>query len=524
MTVLLVDDQIRVLSGLISGLDWDTLGVTSIRTASSAAQAKEILSQEPVDILLCDIEMPGENGLSLLRWARNKGMDFVCVFLTSHADFLYAKEAIQLGCFDYILQPARYDEIQATVARAIARVKDTSADKELRHYGVIAKNQEAALFQNLFSDWIAGRPLSIHSLQEVLGKLGRHLLPESQCFAAWGHLLRWHAEPWPTQEWVYAMNNMMAELYEKAQFGILPFSIDRTSLGWFLYAPQGKFPHPEEALRLLNQAYLAISQHLPCEIAFYVTPVVPLKELNGQASLLLDAKQNNVLRERGIFRPTHRSDRLHVEKLLDTVQLRRWESLLSQGLGDGVEEEALGYLDSLVKSGDMDQRVLRNFWVQFQQVGLNAARTLELESPGLLAAIEQGDSASSLPEIQAALKDLTACFPRKETFAGNEKKLVEQVRKYVEDNLDQTLNVNDVATALYMNADYLSRVFKTEVGIPLKEYITQRKMESARLLLTTTELPISVIASKLGYDNFSYFSQVYRRCTGVSPSDERKKK
>ena len=111
MTVLLVDDQIRVLSGLISVLDWDTLGVTSIRTASSAAQAKEILSQEPVDILLCDIEMPGENGLSLLRWARSKGMDLVCVFLTSHADFLYAKEAIQLGCFDYILQPARYEDI-----------------------------------------------------------------------------------------------------------------------------------------------------------------------------------------------------------------------------------------------------------------------------------------------------------------------------------------------------------------------------------------------------------------------------
>lgn len=82
-------------------------------------------------------------------------MDFVCVFLTSHADFLYAKEAIQLNCFDYILQPARYDEIQATVARAIARVKDTSAVKELLHYGAIAKSQEAALFQNLFSDWSA---------------------------------------------------------------------------------------------------------------------------------------------------------------------------------------------------------------------------------------------------------------------------------------------------------------------------------------------------------------------------------
>ena len=98
------------------------------------------------------------------------------------------------------------------------------------------------------------------------------------------------------------------------------------------------------------------------------------------------------------------------------------------------------------------------------------------------------------------------------------------MRKYVEENLDQTLSVNDVAAALFMNGDYISRVFKSEVGTPLKEYIIQRKMESARLLLTTTELPVSVIASKLGYDNFSYFSQVYRRCMGITPSEERKRK
>ena len=55
MTVLLVDDQISILSGLISGLDWNNLGITSIKTADNAAQAKEILRQEPVDIMLCDI-------------------------------------------------------------------------------------------------------------------------------------------------------------------------------------------------------------------------------------------------------------------------------------------------------------------------------------------------------------------------------------------------------------------------------------------------------------------------------------
>lgn len=524
MTVLLVDDQLRILSGLISGLDWNALGVTNIRTASDAAQAKRILLDEAVDLLLCDIEMPRENGLSLLRWARNKGMSFVCVFLTSHANFLYAKEAIQLGCFDYILQPAPYHEIQATVARAIARIRESSADKELYDYGKVAKSQEAALFQNLFSDWIAGRPLSIHFLQESLSKLGKELRPDSRCFVVWGHLLRWHAEPWPTQEWVYAMNNIMAEFYENGQEGILPFSIDRTSLGWFVYSLSEDASQFGNALELLNQAYLALSQSLPCDIAFYVTPVISLDELNEQGSLLLDAKQNNVLREKGIFRPTHRSDQLHVEKLLDTMQLRRWEELLTQGLGDVVEAEAMRYLGSLVESGSISQKTLKNFWIQFQQTALNAARQAALDTSRLIAAIERGGNAASLSEIQSALQSLTACFPQKQNCEGNEKNVVDQAKKYVENNLDLPLSVNDVAAALYMNADYLSRVFKNEIGTPLKEYIIQRKMESARLLLTTTKLPVSVIASKLGYDNFSYFSQVYRRCIGISPSDERKKK
>ena len=76
MTVLLVDDQISILSGLMSGLDWDALGITSVRTAGNAIQAREILEKERIDVLLCDIEMPGENGLSLLRWARRQLLSF----------------------------------------------------------------------------------------------------------------------------------------------------------------------------------------------------------------------------------------------------------------------------------------------------------------------------------------------------------------------------------------------------------------------------------------------------------------
>lgn len=523
MNVLLVDDQVRILSGLISGLDWAALGVTGIRTASSAQAAKTILLQEHVDILLCDIEMPGENGLSLLRWARQQGQDFVCVFLTSHADFLYAKEAIQLGSFDYILQPARYDEIQATIARAITRVKNDNAEKELLHYGLMAKNQESVLFQNLFSDWIGGQPLSIQAVQSTLEKLGKRLDAESPCFLLWGHLLRWKAEPWPTQTWVYAWNNILTEVYQKAGLEVLPFTIDKTSLGWFVYAPEPKPCDDKMVLGPLNEAYLVLSQSFPWKAAFYVGYVVSLRNINSQAALLLRAKQDNVLRANGIFRPSHKIAKAHTEKLLDQVQMHRWEHLLTGGACQVVLDEAKEYLDALAKTDSLNQSSLHNFWIQFQQVVLNAAQTLRADLSLFLDKLAQGNQAASLPELHRALEKVIALFPQAEQYDGNVKKLVDQACDYVEDNLDRPLNVNSVASALFVNADYLSRVFKNETGTSLKEHIIQRKMDAARMLLTTTELPVSVIASKLGYDNFSYFSQVYRRVMGASPTDERKK-
>jgi two-component system, response regulator YesN len=72
--------------------------------------------------MLCDIEMPAESGLSLFRWVKKKGINVECIFLTAHADFIYAKEAIQLGGFDYILQPARYEDIEQAIVRAEEKI------------------------------------------------------------------------------------------------------------------------------------------------------------------------------------------------------------------------------------------------------------------------------------------------------------------------------------------------------------------------------------------------------------------
>lgn len=70
MVLLLVDDQQSVLDGILAGVDWKALGSPEVLTANSALQAKEWFQAQAVDILVCDIEMPIENGLELFRWVR----------------------------------------------------------------------------------------------------------------------------------------------------------------------------------------------------------------------------------------------------------------------------------------------------------------------------------------------------------------------------------------------------------------------------------------------------------------------
>ena len=105
-------------------------------TAYSVKEAQSVFERERIDVLLCDIEMPPTNGFALLRWAQERFSGVVCIFLSAHAEFEYAQEAVKLGSFDYILQPAPYAEIEAAVERAAGKVREA---ENQRRYNAYAK-------------------------------------------------------------------------------------------------------------------------------------------------------------------------------------------------------------------------------------------------------------------------------------------------------------------------------------------------------------------------------------------------
>lgn len=135
MNLLIVNDEHLTTKFLKEKIDWTPLGIEEVLCAYNAQEAQEILTARPVDIILCDIEMPGEDGISLIRWITGQALDCECLFLTCHADFKYAQEAVKLGVSDYILLPARGDEIAKAVSTAIKRRMERKSHEEIYQYG-----------------------------------------------------------------------------------------------------------------------------------------------------------------------------------------------------------------------------------------------------------------------------------------------------------------------------------------------------------------------------------------------------
>ena len=121
MNILLVDDERSAIDMLLHRISWEKFCFDHIFTAQSMDEARKILDRETVEILLCDIEMPGGSGFTLMAWVRRQGIAVECIFLTCYADFSYAREALKLGSVDYILKPVIPEEVEGAIEKAISR-------------------------------------------------------------------------------------------------------------------------------------------------------------------------------------------------------------------------------------------------------------------------------------------------------------------------------------------------------------------------------------------------------------------
>lgn len=235
MNLIVIDDQTSVVNGLIKGVNWQRAGVAQVFAAYNAFEAKGVFAQHPIDIMLCDIEMPAENGLALYKWVKDAGYDVECVFLTAHAEFEYAREAIALKSFDYIVQPAPYEEVEAVVARAAARVHEKRADQKIRSYGkyLLEKN---VLIQNRMLGSLLTHSIDRESYQEFAG-LENIISLEQEGYLVFMQIMRHAAsmDKWEPSLLQFVLWNVVSEWFETYEQTVSICDLNRKEYAFIIY-------------------------------------------------------------------------------------------------------------------------------------------------------------------------------------------------------------------------------------------------------------------------------------------------
>ena len=98
---------------------------------------------------------------------------------------------------------------------------------------------------------------------------------------------------------------------------------------------------------------------------------------------------------------------------------------------------------------------------------------------------------------------------------------VATVTDYIHRHLHEQIYISKLAEQVYLNEQYLARLFKKSVGLSILEYVTQERLKLARELLLGTDYPINRVADSVGYDNYSYFTRLFKRETGMTPQEYR---
>ena len=357
MKLLIVDDQPGVVRGLQQGIDWAAEGVFSqVETAFNALEARAVFRQGAPDVMLCDIEMPVESGLALFEWVRREGHGTRCIFLTSHAEFQYAQEAVRLGATDYIVQPAPYAAVLRVVRRAVDEVRRAQEKDQMVDIGEAFSQEKMTIAAGVQRDFLLGAQDGQY--WPTLDRLGCLPVRGVPCHLVLVQVVRWYSldDRWDGPLMAVALTNIVNEIFVTNSCRAVVSFMEANTFALVLQDREGERQSTEELSRQLLYLNSVCEQYLRCSVACYVETPVFMRQLAKAWPGLLARRDGNVALRSGVFcQPEQEGGGPHH---FYQSQVQHWGALLRDGYPQAMEEEAFRLLDELVERGVLDAAAL----------------------------------------------------------------------------------------------------------------------------------------------------------------------
>lgn len=523
--VILVDDFSADLHNLQNMLAESSFGLEIAGTCGSAASALDMLAASAIDFVITDVEMPRMSGLELSEIIQREYPDVKVILLSSYNKFEYAKRAIQLDAYAYVLKPVVREEFYAAVARVIAEKEaEYKKQEENRQLRRLLQQAKPLLTDKFIRDVFNGLFLNKDTLQERAHFLeieipeGTYLVlvAEIDGHDIWG-------ETFEEQEMMWlGIESRIRSAFEPWEMPMAARMSDKAVSLLFVFGGD----NTQEAYEMTY----TISDSIRAIFAEYQLPVsVGISELSDNVAEIGTLYRHAVKSlaykfgsAQAIFYEDIRTAKRRVLPDFGLVSPFLRELLLNPGTCEitaFIEREFAALEPAATKAMVQSlcfeiilctQVILLEYGASFNEIYDRD----EVIWEKLLAK----DTVSEIKMLVSGHISLVAGFLHKNLHQES-LTLVEQVKNHIRENISEPLTISDIALALFYNPNYLNNHFKEETGKTVLEYLTAARIARAKELLRGGQHRVAVVAEMVGYRNYAYFRAIFKRYVAVAPNE-----
>lgn len=524
--LIIADDEPLVQAGIKSMINWEDYDISIVGIVANGAAAYELIKEHSPDIVITDIKMPVMSGLELARKCHDDGRRLpLFIILTSYDEFDFVKEAITYQVVDYLIKLELTPEVlQKTLKQALSRISELQkqaqpTDAPLNNIYLIREQFYTRLIFNLFES-------------------------EKQ----------------------FAL---------QAQNLNLDFSYD-TYVAGYVEIKSGKLARmsPEEQINLytssLQMASELISKYVPCHVLSLDTKHFCIifflkKEVSGNyknviknaleqiSAMLFNYYSVTICASVGApvntpmqISVSYQDAKRIFSGITEEMPIQFLEDVTSSESLKNVFNISLFKEDILKAYADFDEKALYDIFTDimdlFSDQKAHFVQALDAASNTLylsLSLLNNGEqivseifherssgyrslyeltSTEQVLEWMGVLRD-GLCKSFAEHHKDYKNHIVINVKKYINEHIEEKLTLNKVAKEFNISPNYLSVLFSKNNDIGFSDCINQSKIEAAKKMMTDGDYKIYEISERLGFESAFYFSRVFKKVTGLSPRD-----
>ncbi len=521
--IFLVEDEIVTRESIRDRVDWQAAGFEFSGEAPDGEMALPLIQAIRPDVLITDIKMPFMNGLELCKIVHESMPEIKTIILSGHDEFNYAQEAVRLGVTEYLLKPVSSQDL-VTVLQKVGRQIEREAQERDRLQALQGQVLEnlPAMQDNFLRQLVLGRVSMMEAIKESM-QIKLKLIARSY-LVVFVRIAFANEDPSTLNQRYAESEQVIAEVARRGA-DVLVFKM---GLGETVLIFKGdSAEHLREDGYLLAEAIKeAVRTQTKASMALGISE--PCKYIGEIPQAFIEAFEK-VRTGAGVTQATPGAEAARPIELtrLDPGLTEAYLKFETPAAFDRYFSAYLQPVPAEIQATRLFREyilldILRTAANFVNELGGDAGKVIpELtESEGFQAAT------ANLPLTrQWVYNVLRRALDFRDARIGHQYGvLIARAQDFIDSHFpDPALSLKTVAASVNLSSSHFSALFSRETGGTFIEYLTQRRIERAMTLLSTTNLRAAEISEAVGYDNPQYFSTVFKKICGLTPIEYRQK-